>query len=138
MNCPGLDQLSHVFESDIWDFNKKFCQFLQKCCQEDGIFPFVIKGNYLDNSDTLRIWRVLVNCSIQTPSSLTLMLKNFKKAQKSVSVIRDQTLFMDVMLTIQSVECRMTDETLLRTYFKGFVQAFKEKVLTMIYFEDAL
>lgn len=26
------------------------------------------------------------------------MLKNFKKAQKSVSVIRDQTLFMDVML----------------------------------------
>lgn len=32
----------------------------------------------------------------------------------------------------------MTDETLLRTYFKGFVQAFKEKVLTMIYFEDAL
>lgn len=32
----------------------------------------------------------------------------------------------------------MTDRILLRTYFKGFVQAFKEKVLTMIYYEDAL
>lgn len=31
----------------------------------------------------------------------------------------------------------MIDRIFLRTYFKGFVQAFKEKVLTIIYFEDA-